>query len=96
MGQAGVPVEAFLAGERGKAGGLGEVAVIAVDDLELEVEPTKADEAEYVVEAHSGAARFPAGDRRLSGVGESSKFSLGEPGPSPGLSDQMTTVRTHT
>jgi hypothetical protein len=90
-----VPIEAFLAGELGKAGSLGDVAVIAVDDLELEVEPAQADEAEYVVEAHSGAAGFPAGDRWLSGVCESCKFSLGEPGASPGLSDQMTTVRTH-
>jgi hypothetical protein len=29
-------------------------------------------------------------------VGENSKFSLGEPGASPGLSDQVTTVGTHT
>jgi hypothetical protein len=29
-------------------------------------------------------------------MGETSKFSLGEPGASPGLADQMAAVRTHT
>ena len=41
----GVSVEPLLTREGGEPDGLGDVAVIAVDDVELHVESTEADEA---------------------------------------------------
>ena len=85
--QPGVTVEPLLTGERGKPGGLGEITVIALDDLQFNVEPTKADEANDVVEAHRGAAGFPACNGGLGGASTVGELGLREADPPAGLSD---------
>ena len=84
--QPGVTVEPLLTGERGKPGGLGEITVIALDDLQFNVQPTEADEANDVVEAHRGAAGFPACNGGWA-VPAGRRARLREAHPPAGLSD---------
>ncbi len=88
-------VESLLTGERGEPGGLGDVAVIAVDDVELHVESAEADEADYVVEADRGATGFPPRDGGLGRAGPVGKLGLREAGPPSCLSNQVSAVRAH-
>ena len=74
---------------------MGEVAVIAFDDLQFNAEPAEADKPNDVVEAHRGATRFPACYGGLGSSGTVGEFGLGEAGTSTCLSDQITTVRCH-
>ena len=85
--QPGVTVEPLLTGERGKPDGLGEITVISLDDLQFNVQPTETDEANDVVEAHRGAAGFPACNGRLGGAGTVGELGLREADPPAGLSD---------
>src|SRR6476661_2224850 len=93
--QPGVTVEPLLTGERGKPGCLGEIGVIALDDMKFNVQSTEADEADDVVEADRGAAGFPARDRGLGRAGTVGELCLREACPSAGLPDQISAVRTH-
>ena len=85
--QPGVTVEPLLTGERGKPGGLGKIAVIWLDDVQFNIQPTEADEANDVVEAHTGAAGFPTCNGGLGGAGTLGELGLREAGPPAGLSD---------
>jgi len=93
--QPSVTVEPLLTGERGKPGRLGEIAVIWLDNLQFNVQPTETDEANDVVEAHRGAAGFPARNGGLGGAGTIGELGLREARPPAGLSDQISTARTH-
>jgi hypothetical protein len=95
MRQPGVTVEPLLTGERGKPGGLGEIGVVALDDLKFNVQSTEANEAHDVVEADRGAARFPACNRGLGRAGTVGELRLREASPPAGLPDQISAVGTH-
>lgn len=69
-------VQSLLAGEMGKARSLGEVAVVAWHDVELEVEAAQSDQADYVIGTDRGGTRFPPGDGGLSGPGPRGEFGL--------------------
>ncbi|MDQ1494993.1 MAG: hypothetical protein QOG69_1476, partial [Actinomycetota bacterium] len=87
--QPGVTVESLLTGEPNKPGGLGDIAVIALDDLEFHVQSTEVDQADDVVEADRGTSGFPACDGGLGSAGSFGEFGLREAGPPTGLSDQI-------
>lgn len=89
-------IESLLTGKRSETLGLGEVAVIAIDDMKLDVEPAEADQADDVVEADGGAAGFPSRDGGLRGPGEFRELGLRETGAPTRLADQIPAVRTHT
>src|SRR6476659_2839731 len=76
--QPGVTVEPLLTGERGKPGCLGEIGVIAIDDLKFDVESTEADEAHDVVETDRGSTGFPARNRGLGRAGTVGELCLRE------------------
>ena len=78
-------VEPLLTGERGKPGGLGDVAVFALADLEFYIQSTEADEADDVVEADGGTAGFPTCDSGLGCAGTVGELGLREAGPPAGL-----------
>jgi hypothetical protein len=94
--QPGVTVEPLLPGERRKPGGLGDIAVIALDEMEFHVESTQADEADDIVKADCGAAGFPTGDSGLGRPGTIGELGLGETGTPTRLPDHVTAARTHT
>jgi hypothetical protein len=85
--QPSVTVEPLLSSEQVKPGGLGEIAVIALDDVEFNVQSTEADEADDIVEADRGAAGFPPRNGGLGRAGAVGELSLREAGPPAGLSD---------
>jgi hypothetical protein len=85
--QPSVTVEPLLTSERGKPGGLGEIAVIALDNVQFNVQSTETDKANDVVEAHRGAAGFPPRNGGLGRAGAVGELSLREAGPPAGLSD---------
>ena len=88
-------VESLLPRERGEPGGLGDVAVIAFNDVELHVESAQANEANDVVEADRGAAGFPPRDGGLGRAGAIGKLGLREAGPPSCLSNQVSAVHAH-
>ncbi len=90
-----MPLESLLPGERGDPRGLGDVAVVAVDDVELNVESAEADKANDVVEADRGAAGLPPRDGGLGRASAVGEFSLREAGAPPSLSNQISAIRTH-
>ena len=89
-------VEPLLTTEWSEPGSLGEIAVIALDDVQFHVEPAEADKANDVVEAHRGATGFPTCNGGLGGAGAVGEFGLREAGTPTGLPDQISAVRRHT
>ena len=86
-------VQTLLPGKCSKPGGLSKIAVITLDYLQFDVQPTDSDETNDVVEAHRRAAGFPACNRGLSGAGTVGELGLRETGPPTGLPNQISTVR---
>ena len=74
-------IEPFLPRKVSKSGGLGQIAVVAVHDVQLEVQPAKSYQPDHVVEADCGGSRFPSGDGGLRGAGTRSELGLSESGP---------------
>ena len=93
--QPGVTVEPLLTGERGKPGCFGEIAVIALDDVEFNVQSTEADKADDIVEADRGAAGFPPRNGGLGRAGTVGELSLREADPPAGLADQISAAGAH-
>jgi hypothetical protein len=91
-----VTVEPLLPGERCKPGGLSDIAVIALYELEFHVESTQTDEADDVIKADGGTAGLPAGDSGLGRPGTVGELGLGKAGTPTGLPDKVTAVGTHT
>jgi hypothetical protein len=91
----GVSVESLLTGKRSKTRGLGDVAVVAVDKVKLDVEPAQPDEANDIIEADRGAAGFPPRNGGLGGAGAVGELGLGEADPTSRLPDQVSAVRAH-
>jgi hypothetical protein len=79
--QPSVTVEPLLSGERRKPGCLGEIAVIALDDVKFNVQFADADEADDVIEADRGATGFPTRYCRLGSPGTLGEVGLSEAGP---------------
>jgi hypothetical protein len=73
-----------------------QVAVVAWDQRDFEVQAAEPHQAQYIVETYRGSARFPAGDRRLGSASLFGKRGLGQTGATPRFPNQITTVRRHT
>ena len=88
-------VESLLPRQRGQPGGLGDVAVIAFNDVELHVESAQANEANDIIEADRGAAGFQPRDGGLGCAGAVGKLGLSEAGSPSCFSNQVSAVRAH-
>jgi hypothetical protein len=94
-GDPGVPVKALLASEASEACGLGDIAVVAGDDVQLKVESAESDESHHVVEADGCAAGFPTRDPRLGGACTRCEFVLGQTGAAACFTDEVSSVGAH-
>ncbi|SBS79042.1 hypothetical protein MHPYR_680011 [uncultured Mycobacterium sp.] len=62
-------IQTLLARELSQAGRLGHVAVVALDDMEFQIQPAQTNKADDVIEADRTAAGFPARDSGLQKAG---------------------------
>jgi hypothetical protein len=90
-----VSIESLLTGERREPGGLADVAVVAVDDVELHVEAAEPDKTNDIVEADRGAPGFPSCNGGLHCACPVGELGLGQTRTPSSLADKITAVRTH-
>nr|WP_235672943.1 hypothetical protein [Mycolicibacterium hodleri] len=95
-GEPGVPINPVLPGQARQTARLNKVAIVALNDVQLQVEPAQTNQTHHLVETGGRAPGFPSRHRRLLGASSRGQLGLGEPGPAPSLTDELPAIRTHT
>ncbi|ODQ90875.1 hypothetical protein BHQ18_09185 [Mycolicibacterium flavescens] len=87
-----MPVKPLLPGQSSEPCRLGEITVVALDEVEFQIEVAQADKPYDVVEAHCRTARLPPRNRRLRGASAVRELCLCQTCAFAGLADQIAAI----